>query len=92
MKQRADAKQWDMPQDIMLMHTRTAQQKMLELGRKNARDGGKVEKSGKGLDWKAHDLQPRRDYLEMTKCLENRDGGFESGSDERRDSGFSRNA
>jgi len=92
MKQRADAKQWDMPQDIMLMYTRTAQQKMLELGRKNARDGGKVEKSGKGLDWKAHNLQSRSEYLEMTKCLENRGDGFERLSDERRESRFSRNA
>ena len=81
-----------MPQDIMLVHTRTAHQKMLELGRKNARDGGKVEMSDKGLDWKAHNLQPRRDYLEMTECLENRGDGFERQSDERRDSVFSRNA
>ena len=66
-----------MPQDIMLVNSRTANQTVLELGRKNARDGGKVEKSGKGLDWKAHNLQPRGDYLEMTKCLENRGGGFE---------------
>ena len=66
-----------MPKEVMLMHPRAANQTVLELGRKNARDGKQVEMSGKGLEWKAHNLQPRRDYLEMTKCLENRGGGFE---------------